>query len=132
MTPLNHSDRVRRFLTPLLALSVALPAFAQLANTKEDKSKETAAVPVTAAPAKKEEVIELSPFTVTTTKDTGYFAQNTLAGSRMNTNLGDLGASISVYTREFLDDIGATNANELLIYGNKPRGAATVFQASVN
>jgi len=33
------------------------------------------------------EVVELSPFTVNTTKDAGYYAENTLAGSRLNTNL---------------------------------------------
>lgn len=34
----------------------------------------------------------LSPFQVDTTKDVGYFAQNTLAGSRLRTNIADLAA----------------------------------------
>jgi outer membrane receptor protein involved in Fe transport len=63
-----------------------------------------------------EEAITLSPFTVTTEKETGYAAANTLAGTRLNTPVKDLGAAISIYTKDFLDDIGATNANEFLVY----------------
>ena len=62
------------------------------------------------------DAVVLSPFTVQSDRDTGYQATSTLAGTRLNTPIADLGASISVYTKEFLDDIGATNANELLIY----------------
>ncbi len=51
-------------------------------------------------------VVELSPFTVNSAADKGYRAENTLAGSRLNTSLRDTPASISVFTREFLDDIG--------------------------
>ncbi|MGH7944832.1 MAG: TonB-dependent receptor plug domain-containing protein, partial [Opitutaceae bacterium] len=63
-----------------------------------------------------EEVIVLSPFVVNTEKDTGYAATNTLAGTRLNTELRDIGSSISIYTKNFLNDLGATNANEFLIY----------------
>ncbi len=74
--------------------------------------------PVTTAEVTKsaEEAVVLSPFTVTSDKDNGYQASNTLAGSRLNTPIKDLGASISVYNKAFLDDIGATSANDLLIY----------------
>lgn len=58
----------------------------------------------------------LSPFTVSTTKDVGYLASSTLAGSRLNTSLYDTPASISVMTKEFLDDIGATSIAETLQY----------------
>ncbi len=34
-----------------------------------------------------EDLVLLSPFTVETTKDVGYLAQNSLAGSRLNTSL---------------------------------------------
>jgi len=43
-----------------------------------------------------EETLVLSPFTVNSEKDTGYQATNTLAGTRLNTPIKDLGASISV------------------------------------
>jgi outer membrane receptor protein involved in Fe transport len=60
--------------------------------------------------------ITLSPFEVQTGRDTGYVATNTLAGSRLNTALSDTPASISVFTREFIEDIGATNVTEALEY----------------
>lgn len=63
-----------------------------------------------------EEVFELSPFAVDASQDSGYRALSTLAGSRLNTNLADMGSSISVVTKEFLDDIGATDLNQTLIY----------------
>ncbi len=62
------------------------------------------------------EVFELSPFEVDASGDEGYRALSTLAGSRLNTNLADVGSSISVVTKEFLDDIGATDINTALIY----------------
>ncbi|MGH7959237.1 MAG: TonB-dependent receptor plug domain-containing protein, partial [Opitutaceae bacterium] len=69
------------------------------------------------APKPEDEAIVLSPFVVNSEKDIGYAATNTLAGTRLNTSLKDIGASISIYTKEFLNDLSATNANELLIYG---------------
>lgn len=70
----------------------------------------------TAAPAAKDEVLVLSPFVVNAERDTGYQATSTLAGTRLNTPLKDLGASISVYTKDFLNDIGSTSSSDLLIY----------------
>lgn len=63
-----------------------------------------------------EEAIELSPFVVSTDRDVGYLAGNTLAGSRLNTALKDTPAAISVLTSEFLSDIGAFDISEALGY----------------
>jgi outer membrane receptor for monomeric catechols len=65
-----------------------------------------------------EETVVLSPFTVNTSKDVGYLAGNTLAGSRLNTKLKDTGAAISVLTPEFLKDIGATNMKDVILFQN--------------
>lgn len=64
----------------------------------------------------KEDPVELSPFIVSTQSERGYAATNTLDGSRLNTPLRDTPAAISVFTRDFLDDIGATNMEEILRY----------------
>ena len=56
------------------------------------------------------EKIALSPFTVEADHDHGYAAKDTLAGTRINTNLTDKGSAITVVTKEFLDDLSATNA----------------------
>lgn len=63
-----------------------------------------------------DEVFELSPFTVDAADSNGYQATSTLAGNRIKTNLKDLGASITVITEEFLDDVAATDAQTLLSY----------------
>ena len=60
--------------------------------------------------------VVLSPFEVESTQDNGYRARNTLAGSRISTNLGDLAAPITVVTRDFIDDIGAVDVNDILTY----------------
>jgi outer membrane receptor for ferric coprogen and ferric-rhodotorulic acid len=62
------------------------------------------------------DVVQLSPFTVNTSGDVGYVAENTLAGSRLNTRLRDTASSVSVFTKEFLDDLAITDIRELLEY----------------
>ena len=62
---------------------------------------------------------------VSTTKDTGYFAQNTLAGSRMNTNLADLGASISVVTKAQMEDFASVDVNDVFRYEVNTEGSGT-------
>lgn len=63
-----------------------------------------------------EEVFDLSPFTVQGQDDSGYRATSTLAGTRIRTNLNDVGSAISVVTEEFLRDTGATDTESLLVY----------------
>ncbi|MDQ8180322.1 TonB-dependent receptor plug domain-containing protein [Pelagicoccus sp. SDUM812005] len=63
-----------------------------------------------------EEVFELSPFTVDGSQDDGYRATSTLAGSRIRTELKDVGAAVTVITKEFLEDLGAVDNETLLAY----------------
>lgn len=63
-----------------------------------------------------DEVIELSPFEVDASSDTGYRATNTLSGTRFNSSLRDTSASVSVWTEEFLQDTGLTEIDELIEY----------------
>lgn len=63
-----------------------------------------------------EDVVVLSPFEVSAEQDRGYQATQTLAGTRIRTNLADVGSAISVVTREFLQDVGATDSSTLLQY----------------
>ncbi|MBI5771892.1 MAG: TonB-dependent receptor plug domain-containing protein [Verrucomicrobia bacterium] len=72
----------------------------------------------TPAPAKEDPApVVLSPFTVTSSDDRGYQAGNTLAGSRLATKLSETPASVSVFTEEFLKDLGATSLADVLEYG---------------
>jgi len=58
----------------------------------------------------------MSPFEVTTSGDIGYAATETLAGTRLRTELRDVANSISVVNEQFMDDLGATDSEDLLVY----------------
>ncbi|MDP3072889.1 MAG: hypothetical protein Q8N18_21535 [Opitutaceae bacterium] len=78
----------------------------------------TLAQTASAASAATDETVQLTPFTVTSDKDVGYQAANTLAGSRMNTSLKDTPASLSIMTAEFIKDVGAMDLTEAIRFGN--------------
>ncbi|MDA1068071.1 MAG: hypothetical protein O3C43_16395 [Verrucomicrobia bacterium] len=63
-----------------------------------------------------EDVYELSPFTIDEEENVGYLAISTLAGTRLNTPLRDVGAAISVLTEELFEDTGAVDASTILSY----------------
>jgi len=62
-----------------------------------------------------EQIVELSPFVVATEEDSGYRATSTLAGTRIRTELKDVGSAISVVTGQFLKDTGSRNSQDLLV-----------------
>ncbi len=93
--------RKRLLLTIPSLLSVfILPVQPLLAQENEDDS----------------DVFDLSPFVVNTSDDIGYLATSTLAGTRLNTELRDLGAAITVVTQEYLEDLDASDVTEYLQY----------------
>lgn len=107
--PMRQNNPIALFLTSLLALSTGPDS--AVAQTKP------AAKAVPADPADPSaKVVELSPFVVSAGEDTGYRATSTLAGTRIKTDLRDVGAAISVITEQFLRDTGAKNTEDLLIY----------------
>ena len=63
-----------------------------------------------------EDIFEMSPFVVEGTEDEGYRADATLAGTRIRTELKDVGSAISVVTEQFITDTGSTDSQELLVY----------------
>lgn len=85
---------------------------------------QTAATPTPAPPdLLAAATLELSPFIVNADRDQGYVATSTLAGTRLRTPLNEVGASITAVTKDFMNDIGAINANQLLQYlGNTEIG----------
>lgn len=74
------------------------------------------AAAVRAAEADDQAIIELTPFQVSSERDVGYVANNTLAGSRLRTNLADVANAISVFTPEFMADLNAFGEAELMRY----------------
>lgn len=79
-------------------------------------SAQTKTPAVTSLEPSKEETLVLSPFTVTTDKDNGYGATNSISGSRTNTPIKDIPMPIVVITDQFINDIGATNLRDSLAY----------------
>jgi hypothetical protein len=147
-TPVHLNPTLRRVLR---ALTIPLHLMGGAVVVLAADSRDTAAPknPERAAPAaisrsesdttddaarSEKDVVQLSPFVVTSERDSGYQATSTLAGTRLNTPIRDLGAAISIYTKDFLNDIGATNANELLIYatGMEASGAGGNFSGAAD
>ena len=63
---------------------------------------------------------ELSPFVINASEDVGWVAQNTLAGSRLNSSLRDTPAVLDVVTTELIDELGIDNfADALALSANQ-------------
>lgn len=119
-------NQVRKSLTALALLAGAWPLTAQTVAPSPTAQATPPAQNLPAAGEKlDEEVVELTPFEVTSTQDTGYQATETLAGTRIRTDLKDVGAALSVYTKEFLKDVGATDNATLLQYTTNAEVAGT-------
>lgn len=84
----------------------------------------TSQAPASAAP-EEEATIVLSPFEVSSVRDTGYTATQSLAGTRIRTDLKDIGNAVSVITQQFMQDIGATGSDTLLQYTTNAEVAGT-------
>lgn len=121
--PARLLDRAISSVIPAVCLAASLSLNAQTAS------------PI--APTKVEsEILELSPFEVTAQKTSGYAATNTLAGTRLNSEIANTPVSLSVLTRDFLADIGATDASKAIEYAlnagnntNDATGNGAVFNA---
>lgn len=68
-----------------------------------------ASVAAASASAPAADIVQLSPFTVNTDRDTGYRAADSLTGGRIELPLDRTPAAVSVLTRDFLDDIAASS-----------------------
>ncbi len=88
---------------------LALPALAGAS----DAFAAAAGAPAGSPPT---EAVVLSPFEVSTARDQGYAATETLAGTRMRTSLRDVGASLTVITPEFIQDLGVTSVDKALLF----------------
>ncbi len=99
MTPFVFSLFLsRRFPAALaLLLAAASPAIAQT-------------TPATAQPGSApDDTVKLTPFEVSTDKDTGFAAASALAGGRLASDLRDTPAAYSVINREFIDALNLTD-----------------------
>ncbi len=80
-----------------------------------------------------QEVVKMSPFEVqASSHDIGYYAENTLAGSRLNTNVSDLAASITIVTKQQLENTGSLNINDVFMYEANTEGANTYTELALD
>jgi outer membrane receptor for ferric coprogen and ferric-rhodotorulic acid/sugar lactone lactonase YvrE len=70
----------------------------------------------TETPKADEEIVELSVFEVTGSRDVGYRAATTLAGTGTGEDLKNVPLAVTVLTRDFLEDIGAIDIYEASRY----------------
>lgn len=108
------------FLKPLFPMTPSLPTFGRflmMAALLPIAGVEAQPTPPAPATPAQEEAITLSPFEVNTSKDVGYVAAGSLAGGRTDMSLKQTAAAISVFTREFLDDIGAESLTGVAAWG---------------
>ncbi len=99
MTYPTHLALLRRALALPAAAAVLAHGYAQ-----------TAPAPTS------DEAVVLSPFTVSTEKDRGYIAADSLLAGRLSTELIKTPSDITVLTRDFINDIGATDYLEASAY----------------
>lgn len=93
------------------------PPRAPLAPVSNDRpSLRAPSLPRSTTPQPGEDVHTMNPFTVEGSVETGYLATSSLAGTRLRTELRDIGSAISVVTRDFMEDLGATNSQAVLSY----------------
>lgn len=87
----------------LVARSLSFPAFA-LALAFSSATAQTPPPPSLSG----DEVITLSTFEVSTTTDRGYRAGNSVSATRIDTPIKDLPFSVTAFTEQFIEDVGAT------------------------
>lgn len=60
--------------------------------------------------------VVLSPFQVDASAENGYLATQTLNGTRLKTDLKDIGSSLTVFTEQLMDDLGANSIYHLMSF----------------
>ena len=103
---------------------------AEKARIEQQKKLDAEVAKASAEASSKGDTIELSPFVVESDKDDGYMASNTM-GSRLNTKLDDVAASISVVTKQQLSDFGLIDINDIFALEANTEGTGN-FTANSN
>lgn len=75
-----------------------------------------ASLPPASAGASADETVVLSPFTVESGSEKGYLATQTLSGTRLKTDLRDIGSALTIFTEQMMNDLAATNINDVLAF----------------
>ncbi len=103
---------------------------AELAALEVDQKRSPPVAVESASPAPGETVM-LSPFEVVS-ETRGYFAANTMSGTRFNSKLEDLAASMTVITKEQMNDFAMLDINDVFLYTANTEGTGDYTAFSVD
>jgi hypothetical protein len=78
-----------------------------------------------------DEPITMSPFEVVDDRR-GYYASNTMSGTRVNSKLEDLGSAISVVTKDEMNDFAMLDINDIFAYQASTEGSLNYTDYAVN
>jgi len=110
----------------------ARPNPPRAAQTESDRPQAIPlADPAQADTDQKDDFITLSPFEVKE-DNRGYYASNTMSGTRLNSSIEDLGSSITVVTKEQMSDFAMLDINDIFLYEASSEGMGTYTEFSID
>lgn len=106
---------------------------AEAAAQQADEAKARAAVGTASAGTSPsgEQTVQLSPFEVREA-NRGYYASSTMSGTRLNTKIEDLAASISVVTKQQMADFAMLDINDIFNYEVSTEGTGNFTDFSID
>jgi hypothetical protein len=108
---------------------------AELTAMQADQAKAgdaSKATPTTEQKGAGDEVVQLTPFEVNGAEDKGYYGAHTLSGTRLNSKIEDLGASITVVTKQQMQDFALRDVNDIFLYEAGTEGTGNYTDFSVD
>ncbi len=129
-------DYRRLILAPCFLLIATTFSWGQVAPTAPattPPSDQKQVIKLDTSPAKPEteDIVALSPFEVVS--DTkGYYSANTMSGTRFNSKLEDLGSSVTVVTKEQMQDFGMLDINDIFNYTASTEGTGTYTDLTID
>lgn len=131
MQTLRSRRLVRRSAYAVLAaLALSLHTHGQSTAAPAASAPGNPAAPASgvtpAAGSQNQPVVKLNPFEVQADSDTSYGALNSSSITRFNTPLNQLPVSADIFTKSFMDDVAATNLEDLI----EQYGVGTGFTGS--
>lgn len=114
---------MKPLFTPICSRLARFTPFVLLCLTAVSTHAQSAPTPPATKPAE-DEIVALSPFEVVT--DTrGYFASNSMSGTRFNTKVEDLAGSLTVITKEQMEDFAMLDINDVFNFTAGTEGTST-------
>lgn len=116
-----------QFVNVSFAQTAATPDAAAAAG--EDNRRSAPLVQPAARPG--DEAVVLDPFEVTA-NERGYFASNAMSGTRLNSKIEDLAASLTVVTKQQMSDLALLDLNDVFLYEASTEGSGTYTEVAAN